>query len=333
MSASIQQIQAWLGSLKRTDDFLHVSPIRPYAHAEELYDAQYGVVEEHPEEGLGLCALLLREGLDTTGPALEIGCGTGQLTTGIARGYPGACFLVTDASPSFLKITRQRLASLPIGSTTLHYVIFNGDDLDLLPQDAFSLIAMRSTLHHILNVRQFITSCATRLRPGGTLAMSAEPCESGYVLMGAITKCILPAFAAAGVEIQAGWREKIDLMAETMKFYCRRDVEKSAAEDKHLFRVHELADLASSCGLRLRYFPNAAYPDFCDPGVPPGSNVRFSVFFPNYLRYCMGFPLPLVDLVTEHLQPQIEYVDACYPSHPGPLFTGVFLFVKEPSDL
>ena len=163
--------------------------------------------------------------------------------------------------------------------------------------------------------------------------MSAEPCESGYVLMGAIAHSIVPTFAAAGIELQTGWREKIDLMAETMKFYCRRDLDKSAAEDKHLFRVHELADLASTCGFRLRYFPNAAYPDFSDPEVSPGSQVRFSRFFLNYLRFCMGFPAHLVDLIEEHLRPQMEYIDACYPNHAGPLFTGVFLFVKESTSL
>lgn len=321
---------SWLESLPRQDGFASISPVRPYAHAEEAYDAQYGVVTPHPEEGAGACALLTREGLDQSGPAIEIGCGTGHLTTGLALHYPGSALLVTDPSTAFLRLTSRRLEATPHLRAPRHYAVLNGDDLGLLPAGLFSLIALRSTLHHILDVERFLAACARALRPGGTLAMGAEPCESGYILMGAVAQAIPATLAAAGIELTPEWRRQWQLFGDTMRFYCRRDLDKAAAEDKHLFRVHELGEVGARHGLRLRYHPNAAFADFAaaDPAAA-GRHVRFGTFFPNYLRYCMGFDPAFVALITTHLQAQFAYIDDCYASHPGPLFTGVFLLTKS----
>lgn len=322
---------AWLQSLPRQGDFVQISPSRPFAHDETLYDAQYGIVDEQPEEGAGLCTLLREQGVDTSGPALEIGCGTGRLTAGIANAYPGPAFVVTDPSPAFLQLTARRLAARPRGPAALHHAILNGDDLAILPEHLFSLIALRSTLHHILDVDAFIAACARCLAPGGALAMSAEPVESGYVLMGAVAQAIAPAFTAAGTPLTEEQSRHVQLFTDTMKFYCRRDLDKSAAEDKHLFRVHELTDIGARHGLQLRYFANAQYADFAAGSGVVKNGVRFSVFFTNYLRYCMSFPPEFVELIGKHLRGHLEYIDACYPTHVGPLFTGVFLFVKQPA--
>ena len=65
-------------------------------HTEEDYNSQYGLTAPEPEEGEGLCALLKTHQVDTRGPALEIGCGSGYLTYGLARHYPGPDLLITD---------------------------------------------------------------------------------------------------------------------------------------------------------------------------------------------------------------------------------------------
>ena len=140
---------------------------------------------------------------------------------------------------------------------------------------------MRSTLHHILQVEAFISDCARTLRPGGTIAMGAEPLESGYVLMAAIAQAIPPTLATAGVKLKAAWRTQLTNFTDTVKFYCRRDLVKVTAEDKHLFTVHDLTDLGHAHGLRLKYFPNATFSDFA-PGHVPGFE-GFSVFFLSYL--------------------------------------------------
>ena len=198
--------------------------------------------------------------------------------------------------------------------------------MDQLPLDMFSLIAMRSTLHHILGVEAFIGACARCLRPGGALIMGAEPCESGYILMAVAAQAIAPVLQAAGIKVRPEWQKQLRTFADTVKFYCRRDLDKTAAEDKHLFRVHELSDLGYEHGLHLRYFPNATFSDYAPPYLPKFEN--FTVFLLNYLKYCMMFDADFLKLIRRHLKAQFKYIDDCYRSHVGPAITGVFLLKK-----
>ncbi|MCB1103215.1 MAG: class I SAM-dependent methyltransferase [Opitutaceae bacterium] len=317
---------SWINGLPQWHGLTRISPERAYAHAEDQYDAQYGVSAAEPEEGQGLVRLLQREQVDVTGPALEIGCGTGRLTYGLAHYYPGSDFLITDPSPTFLRITASQFPAGPVGPAQLQFALLNADDLGKLPPEMFSLIAMRSTLHHILQVDEFIAACARTLRPGGALAMGAEPLESGYVLMAAVAQSILPTLKSAGVTINPAWETQLTNFTDTVKFYCRRDLVKVAAEDKHLFTIHDLSDLGHRHGLRLQYFPNATYADFAPDGTPEFES--FSVFFLTYLKYCMQFDEELLKHIRRHMQPQLKFIDECHRSHAGPAITGVFLFHK-----
>ena len=317
---------AWIASLPKWRGWLQLSPERPYAHAEEAYDIQYGITAPEPEDGEGLCNLLRTHQIDTTGPALEIGCGTGRLTYGLARHYPGPDFLITDPSQTFLRITQEQLGQSDQLQARPHFAVLNADDLGQLPEAMFSVIAMRSTLHHILGVEAFIAACGRTLRPGGALVMGAEPVESGYILMAAVGQSIAPVLQAAGVELQPSWLRQIQAFTDTVKFYCRRDINKQTAEDKHLFRVHELTDLGHAHGLELRFFPNGAFSDFAPPYLREFEN--FSIFFLNYLQFCMLFDAELLELIRRHLRPQLKYLDDCYRSHVGPTITGVFLLRK-----
>ena len=320
--------ETWLNSLPSADGFFQISPQRQYAHAEDQYDAQYGVSEDHPEDGQGVCALLKHLNIDCTGPALEVGCGTGYLTTGLAQYCEHPTFLVTDPSAAFLRITQKRLLAPGRKISHLQFAVLNADDLHLLPANTFSLIALRSTLHHILKVEEFIAACAATLRPGGALIMSSEPCESGYVLMGSVAQAIPAVFQTAGVALRPEWARQLQLFTDTIKFYCRRDLDKSAAEDKHLFRVHELSRMGDDHGLRLDFYTNAVYGDFVGNAVPPLRYGYFTHFFLPYLRYCMSFDVEFVELISRYLKPQLDYLDECYVSHAGPVFNGVFLFTK-----
>jgi hypothetical protein len=187
---------------------------------------------------------------------------------------------------------------------------------------------MRSTLHHILGWQGFIVDCARTLRPGGALVMGAEPCEYGYVLMGAVGQSIAPVLTAAGVELTPAWKKQLGTFVETIKYYCRRDLDKTKAEDKHLFNPHEISDLGAAHGLQLRFFPNATFADYAPPYEP--EFVSFSVFFLNYLRFCMLFDADFLKVIQRHLKPQLKYIDDCYRNHVGPAITGIYLLKKTP---
>ena len=104
-----ESFTAWIHRLPKWRGWLQLSPARPYMHTEGDYNTQYGVTAPDPTEGQGLCALLATHQIDSTGPALEIGCGTGYLSYGLARYYPGPDFLITDPSPAFLRLTQNQL--------------------------------------------------------------------------------------------------------------------------------------------------------------------------------------------------------------------------------
>jgi SAM-dependent methyltransferase len=324
--ADVESFTSWISGLRKWRGWLQLSAERPYMHAEEEYNNHYGVSEPDQNEGEGMCNLLKIHGIDTTGPALEVGCGTGFLSVGVARHYPGSDYLITDPSPAFLRLAQNQFPADFNGQAKRHFAVFNADDMAQLPAGMFSVIAMRSTLHHVLKVEEFIGSCARALRPGGALIMGAEPCESGYLLMAAVAQSIPNALKAAGVEMQPAWTAKLDEFTETVKFCCNRDIDKTHAEDKHFFSPYNLGELGASFGLNLKFLPNAAFRDFAPPHLP--SFHCFSNFFLIYLEFCMSFAPEFMEQIRLHLKDQLRFIDECYRAHPGPAITGVFLLHK-----
>lgn len=317
---------AWFAARPTNAGFTQISQERSYAFVEEDYDRQYNNLDDYPAEGVGLCRVLQQHNVDLTGPALEVGCGTGKLTSGMALECPWPYLIATDPSPAFLRITSKRLSSLGRKAENLRYAILRGDDLHLLPESSLSLVSLRSTLHHILDVETFIASCARALRPGGALAMGAEPCVEGYVLMGAIAQFIPAVLAQAGIALTERQNEQLELFKNTMKFYCRQDVDKAEAEDKHLFHPHELAQLCARHGLEFHFYPNATFAGFAEGQTPTTASNYFSEFFLSYLRYCMSFDPEFVALLAPHIRPYLAYVESCYSGRGNsPYLTGVFI--------
>jgi SAM-dependent methyltransferase len=326
MSSAPTPFEKWIAGLPHWRGWLQLSPERAYMHTEEDYNSQYGVTPADPAEGEGLCHLLATHRVDTAGPALEIGCGTGYLTFGVGRHYPGPDFLITDPSPAFLRLTQNQFDGHGDAGARRHYAVFNADDLHLLPPDMFSVIALRSTLHHILHVEPFIAGCARALRPDGALIMGAEPVESGYLLMAAIAQFIPTALRAAGVGMRPEWTRQLADFTDTVKFGCIRDIDKTGAEDKHMFHSHELAGLGAAHGLQMHFLPTATFRDYAPPFAR--SFKGFSDFFLLYLRYSMRFDPEFLEQIRLHLKDQLQYIDDCHPTHSGPAMTGVFILKK-----
>ena len=317
----------WLASLPAEDGFIHISQPRRFAHDEAQYDAQYDNDPDNTSVGRGIVQLLKDAGADFSAPALEVGCGTGLVSLGMAGASPYPLTIFTDPSPAFLRITQKKVQRHGLTEDRLAYAVLMGEEIDRLPEGQLSLIVLRSTLHHVLHVEKFIRDSARALRSGGVLTFQ-EPCMEGYILMGAMIQFLPRLAEAAGDTVSPDQHKRIRLFADTMKYYARRDLDKTKAEDKHLFRVDELMAIGDGCGLAVEFRANTAYENFVNPGARPEPDA-FTPFFRNYAKYCMSWDEGLMRLFDRHMLPSCAYVEECSRGGSGPYLHGVFICRKR----
>jgi len=320
----------FLQSCPQEQGVFEISKPRFFQHPEQAYDAQYGIdaldLPYHRREGKALLDLCVEFGFDRANPALEIGCGTGRISLSLLLSERIDELLVTDPSPAFCRITAAKLSKLPPGSTKAHLAILLAEDVSRLPKGLFSLIALRSTLHHILDVKQFFFDCAEVLAPGG-LMLFEEPCYEGYVVMGAITQFMPEVLKGNGVRLSKKHLFDIQMFAETMRFYARRDVDKSACEDKHLFRLDELMRICGGCGLRLEHFPNRTFGNIEQRNEPLEANF-FEQFYQDYMKYALAWDPDLVKAVMRYGKKYLEYFSPLMAAGAAPYTYGTFLCQK-----
>lgn len=320
-------LAAWLKTLPKNGSYYKISEPRFYAHDETQYDTQYSVTDVDMELGLGLIKLVKEIGIETSGAALEVGCGTGVLSAGLVKSKSFSRLILTDPSPAFLSITEKKLKNASLDLAGISFAIFSADDIAQLPSNAYSMIVLRSVLHHILDVNAFIREAARVLRRGGALVFE-EPCSEGYILMGAMAQ-FLPAVLKNETMITDEHRKQIQLFVDTMHFYARRDLDKSGAEDKHLFRVDELMTIGAQSGLAVNFYPNRTFESFI--GKSPEQNVptSFYDFFHAYVKHCMGFDPKLVMLIEKHFPQYCTFLDQLASDSNGPYMHGTFVCRKS----
>lgn len=318
------EIPAWLASLPREEGFYHISNPRRFAHDEEKYDEQY---DNKPNLGVGRGVIAAAAGSDTSGPALEVGCGTGLVSLGLVAESPYPLTILTDPSPAFLRITREKMKAAGVPAARAALAVLTGEEMDRVPEGALSLVVLRSTLHHVLDVERFIAAAAGSLRPGGVLTFQ-EPCMEGYILMGAMVQFLPELAALAGAPLTEGQAGMARGFAETMKFYARRDIDKSHAEDKHLFRVDELMKAGEQCGLSVEFLANTTYDALAERPGDPGRD-SFGVFFSQYARYCMSWDEGMMAAFAKHLAPRCRFVEEASGGGSGPYLHGVFVCRKR----
>ncbi len=166
-----------------------------FGQAAQTYNQQASIQHRSAQMLLDFLDSNTRLGGIPTGPILEIGCGTGFLSYGLA-----ACFgarhalTLTDLSPEMLAIAQAHLApfaaplAAPLASEARHgraldlsYVVLNGEALaETHPEhrDRYALIASNFALQWFQNPLDSILSLLRCLRPGGWLALSFPTCHS-----------------------------------------------------------------------------------------------------------------------------------------------------------
>ena len=102
---------------------------------------------------------------ETAGEILELGCGTGSLTTLLVRRYPEGQITAVDGSPEMIEQTRLRLGSSAVPNNQVTFVASLFEDLTV-EKEAYDLIASNMSLHHIADKLPFYVRLREALRPG-----------------------------------------------------------------------------------------------------------------------------------------------------------------------
>lgn len=314
----------WLELFPLEGNYFCISSPKQYAHDETKYDEQYRSEAPDKRSGEGLVNLLRQKNADFGGPAIEIGCGTGHLSVGLASSGAYPEVVLTDPSPLFLDITAEKMAKAGGELSTAYFAVLKAEEIDRLPQNEFSLIALRSVLHHVSEIDKFIHDAALSLRPGGALVFQ-EPCMEGYVLMGAMAQFLPLVLGEKGIKLNKAQVAQLDGFVKTMQFYARRDVDKSEAEDKHLFRVDEIMKICSLNGLEAEFIPNLTYEDFSEPEQTENRQISFYAFFHDYLKYCMSFDAALMEHFNKYFRSYCSFIEELSLKANGPYMHGVFV--------
>jgi ubiquinone/menaquinone biosynthesis C-methylase UbiE len=332
MRAELSELEQFLEQLPSTNGILQISQARPYQHGEEDYDRQYGT-ESHTNERLVAEAANLmdfcgRMGLEEQPAVLEIGCGTGRISIGLSQQATIGRLVVTDPSPAFCRIVAKKLAAAPAAATNVSLGLMGAEDVGRLPAGSISLILLRSVLHHISDVDGFLAACAGVLRTGGLLVCE-EPYYEGYMMMGFLGQFFEDALRAQGLPCSEEDRARFAGFVETMQFYCRRDLDKSGAEDKHLFRPEELAATGRGLGLEFQHFPNWGATEKYESYTRERKGY-FEHFVISYLRYCMDWPQELTEKVHTATRRYFHFFAPLdTPRHSVPHCFGTFVFRKS----
>ncbi|MBL8235812.1 MAG: class I SAM-dependent methyltransferase [Bryobacterales bacterium] len=301
-------------------------------HDETDYDRQYGLesfsTSELTREAGYIMDICRRHGLPAGAPVLEIGCGTGRISIGLALQPGMGHLLITDPSPAFCGIVQRKLSGLTVAAERVDFGILQAEDVNMLPAGSVSMILLRSVLHHIADVDGFLRACAAVLPTGG-LFVCEEPYYDGYMMMGFLGQFIEDALTGSGYICTQEDQHRINHFISTMQFYSRRDIDKSQAEDKHLFRPDELMATGREFGLELTHYPNWRMT------MSPEGNERaragyFQRFFAEYVRYCMDWPEDFSKRVAEATRKYFRFFE---PLETGgnttPACFGTFVFTKR----
>jgi SAM-dependent methyltransferase len=325
MSPATRTVLDYLASLPTADSFPASSVVTPFQHDEFSYDRQYKHQPAELEPGRGLVGLLKMFECDEDAPCLEIGCGTGFLSLGLAANSPFPELVLSDPSTTFLQLTQEKIRHNHISEERIRYLVLKGEDLDRLPANAFSCIALRSTLHHVVDVPRFIADAAKALRPGGIL-VHQEPYAEGYLLLGSMVQLLPALAAAAGTPLTDAQRQTVQICTDAMVYYYRTDIPKNG-EDKHVFRIEELFPLYRRVGLAPEFRANRSFEHFA-----PGSAYAiplFSNWVESYLRLGLSWDPALMELFERLLRPYCRYIDSASAGNAGPLEVGVLVGKKE----
>ncbi|TZG27954.1 class I SAM-dependent methyltransferase [Sphingomonas montanisoli] len=285
----------WLENCVKADGIHVISQNLPFEHPEDDYDRQYG--NDDVEKTIG--AFVLDAAGFTPRSLLELACGTGHMTASLV--YDGRVeeIVASDASIEFLKITRNKIAGLGQGDK-VSFVLLSDADFNQIPQGRYDAIMMRSALHHFADFRETAAILLSKLPPGGGLFM-LEPRADFHIASSLILK------AAQSRSDRVQWTDRhahqTQSFIDAASFYLDRKLDKREAEDKYVFYIDELVEIASENKVT-----------FTSLGGEYLS--AFTSVFHDFMKYCMNFDADVLSDILALVDDELRFMDSAYASRP-----------------
>ena len=313
----------WKDSLPLEDGIFQLSVDRKFTHDESEYGSDMDFSEI--KHGKGVIELMASLNCDLHGPAIEIGARNGLVSVSLAESHQFSDLLITDASSTFVKICQKNIDKFSKSSNNVRYGVFNGDDLSTLPDNSFSLICMANALHHIEFFEDFVLLAAKKLKTSGAF-ICQEPISDGFLMLGVIAK----AYLLFSKKLSKELIEKLEELALTMSNSNRRNMNKSHIEDKHIFNIYELQQIATKSNMKLHVFPSVSLSTLAD-GIKESKNKQesFSELCKGYIKYCLNWKQELKDEMYSKFDPLLNFIDTACGGAYYPPVSGVFCMVKE----
>ena len=116
------------------------------------------------EDSLAYGLALLRPGVTV----LDLGCGPGTISAGIARRVAPGRVIAVDADPGVVRQARDHARA--VGVTTIDFAVMDAYDLGL-PDDSVDVAHAHQVLQHVADPVAVLREMARVTRPGGRIAV------------------------------------------------------------------------------------------------------------------------------------------------------------------
>ncbi len=197
---------------------------------------------------------------------LDVGCGLGDLTQGLAHSHLICNSRVFAFDHSVQSLREAAAVTEPHNGNSVHYSAQDAFNL-FFPDAFFDLVAGSAVLHHFHDVPKFFHELARVLKPGAK-AVFGEPFFDGYFWPSLFLKNALEEHGVGLHDVAAGQASVIIGLVDFMSRHRGTHPELEHFTDKHFFRESELSAAATEAGFRSSRYVNTARPAFYRTWMP-----------------------------------------------------------------
>lgn len=297
-----------------------------FAGGEDLYVQTVGDVNrETLAQGEGAFAFAISMARRPIETILEIGAGSGSCTVGLVSAARNAEVIITDTSKNFLKMIPKKISDVLPKASRCKYATLAGEDMCRLSTDSVDCVVVASSVHHILDWRQFIRECGRVIRKGGVLVIQ-EPMREGCLLMSTILDAALSSRWVGMDRLGEDDKRRLELVRNFIYMVADSSISKEGGEDKHSFLVDDLFAVGWSSGFEeIRFFRNTHFGTFVTPGAMDRRSHPTSIldYLSHFLRDHHGFTADGLSLLRSELFPAFAWLNSIYMRGDGPALVGV----------